>query len=483
MEDNTEPDAPVDTGGTPKPLNNTGSRLYTETPGPSKSAGAHCCPKCARPYQTRSGMRKHLKDCGTKERTACQFCGKEFTSYQAVRKHESAAHRKQYNEQEEGKVRPSDAEILTKIAEMEANKKSAYFLNDISKATGLTKDQIRHKRTKPEYKEFFRLAKEKIKPKVSISNLLLKAKVNTSSGSPSSQTQNSTLAKTPAGIKCVSDNLAAETSTFSVFATPVGVAPPTTSARTPATSLDQSNCEEFLTPPTSEIERDDSRVDDTEPVSLNNAPSQAAPAGVQTTIEAPAGTINIINIISDVPLQTGTKRQRETEEDDVVLPQVKSIKPNTPAELAQTTTGNYSFHATPHNNYLSVPATAEATSPEAYTPGGSAVTPKAGPEGIKIWLQDYIVDQMSKPPNERDAVGISLAKYSLFQPIHNFQTKITEWIGIKFKISGKGKYAKTSKPNSGSAVGGSNVGSQKSNTNSKHYGQTRTGRGLRAENY
>lgn len=80
--------------------------------------------------------------------------------FQAVRKHESAAHREQCNEQKEGKIKPSDAEVMAKTAEMEANKTSAYFLNDISKALGLTKDQIRYKREKPEYKEYHGLARE-----------------------------------------------------------------------------------------------------------------------------------------------------------------------------------------------------------------------------------------------------------------------------------------------------------------------------------
>lgn len=57
-------------------------------------------------------------NCGAKETSAYQFCDKEN------------------NEQEEKKVKPTDGGGLAKIAEMEANKKCTYFLNDISKATG-----------------------------------------------------------------------------------------------------------------------------------------------------------------------------------------------------------------------------------------------------------------------------------------------------------------------------------------------------------
>lgn len=106
-------------------------------------------------------MLKHLKECGSRDRRNCNFCSREFGSFLALRCHERAAHKDAYLEQEETKAKPSEAEVLAKIAEMEANKKSNYFLNDIASATGLTKDQIRHRRQKPEYKEYLQLAHEK----------------------------------------------------------------------------------------------------------------------------------------------------------------------------------------------------------------------------------------------------------------------------------------------------------------------------------
>lgn len=123
----------------------------------------------------------------------------------------------------------------------------------------------------------------------------------------------------------------------------------------------------------------------------------------------------------------------------------------------------------------------EITSPEVVTPGGTAAITVNGPEGIKVWLQNYMLEQMRCPSAERDIIGVSLAKCALYQPIQTFQNKLSEWIGQKFKIktSKNSNRNKTQGTNLESGV--TNVGSQE--PNNKQYGQTFTGRGRRAENF
>lgn len=149
MDETTEPPATGNTGGPPATLNNEmGPSNNSGTQEASTSSAPHCCEKCGKGYQTRSGMLKHFKECGSRDRRKCNFCSREFATFLALRCHERAAHKDAYLAQEEGKIKPSEADVLAKIAHMEANKRSNYFLSDIAKALGLTKDQIRHRRDK-----------------------------------------------------------------------------------------------------------------------------------------------------------------------------------------------------------------------------------------------------------------------------------------------------------------------------------------------
>jgi len=118
------------------------------------------CPLCSREYKSRRGLQKHVKGCGTRDRTWCEFCDRTFDHFQAVRCHEKRAHPEQFQSTSEDKLKVSEAELLEKIAEVEANKKGCYFVKDIMEATRLTKDQVRHKREKPLYQEYLRIAKE-----------------------------------------------------------------------------------------------------------------------------------------------------------------------------------------------------------------------------------------------------------------------------------------------------------------------------------
>lgn len=152
----------IGSGAGPSNLN-TGSSTHTDSQVRPTPTAPYCCPKCGRGYNTRSGRSKHLKDCGKNDRTACDFCGKQFGTFAQVRCHERVAHPAQYMAVEESKLKISDSEVFTTIAELEvrnANKNT--FLLDISKATGLSRDQVKYRRTRPVYAEYLKIAREKL---------------------------------------------------------------------------------------------------------------------------------------------------------------------------------------------------------------------------------------------------------------------------------------------------------------------------------
>lgn len=109
------------------------------------------CGNCSRPYATKSGLAKHLKSCGSRDRTKCQYCGMAFTTYTGVRLHEIRSHPNKT-------VTPTaltDAESYELMAHTEVRLKKGEFINiKINQVTGLTKDQIRHRRAKAIYKDY-----------------------------------------------------------------------------------------------------------------------------------------------------------------------------------------------------------------------------------------------------------------------------------------------------------------------------------------
>lgn len=83
----------------------------------------------------------------------CNYCGKQFGSYISVRLHERVGHPLEYNAELESRLPEPDSLVYERLAAIEARAvKGAAFINEMARATGLTKDQVRHRRTKPEYK-------------------------------------------------------------------------------------------------------------------------------------------------------------------------------------------------------------------------------------------------------------------------------------------------------------------------------------------
>lgn len=117
------------------------------------------CPRCEKTFKTKSGLAKHLKTCGERDRTRCKYCNTAFTTFTGVRLHETRAHQTEESEAlaQEGQAK-SEAALLETMARTEAPlQKGAHVLELLSGVTGLTKHQIRHRRDKPCYKELLRL--------------------------------------------------------------------------------------------------------------------------------------------------------------------------------------------------------------------------------------------------------------------------------------------------------------------------------------
>nr|CAI5847100.1 unnamed protein product [Callosobruchus analis] len=135
---------------TPRPSN-------SGNPVPSTNNTAINCPNCSRPYVTKSGLAKHLLTCGKRDRSKCQFRKQEFSTYTGFG-YMSKRHtrRKERNKK--------DSEIFTILANIEARApKKSPFMSQMVKESGLTKDQVRHRREKPIYQEYLRLARTQLR--------------------------------------------------------------------------------------------------------------------------------------------------------------------------------------------------------------------------------------------------------------------------------------------------------------------------------
>lgn len=101
---------------------------------------------------------KHQKTCGTRDRKVCQYYSKAFDSFAGLRLHERKTHSIEYKELE-SQLLGNDA-VFTKMVEIEVRcAKGRPFIKDMVEPTRLTRDQIRHRRSKPIYNEYIELAK------------------------------------------------------------------------------------------------------------------------------------------------------------------------------------------------------------------------------------------------------------------------------------------------------------------------------------
>lgn len=131
----------------------------------STAAGEFVCESCEATYRLRSSLARHRKTCGTRDRTRCQYCSAAFDTFGGVRQYERLSHPEQYREELEAQLRDPEPILFAKIAkvEVQSRKGSQTLYSEIIAATGLTQNQIRNRREKPEYKAYLELAKADVR--------------------------------------------------------------------------------------------------------------------------------------------------------------------------------------------------------------------------------------------------------------------------------------------------------------------------------
>ncbi|CAH2017512.1 unnamed protein product [Acanthoscelides obtectus] len=116
--------------------------------GPAKQT-RYNCEDCGKAFYTKNGLTRHRPACGTVERTKCQYCGSEFSSFTGVRLHEHRAHAAAVNDEKRERLERPESELMQIMARIEAATiKGQPFIDRMVSDTGLTRDQVRHRRNK-----------------------------------------------------------------------------------------------------------------------------------------------------------------------------------------------------------------------------------------------------------------------------------------------------------------------------------------------
>lgn len=121
------------------------------------------CALCSKVYNTKSGLAKHIKSCGSRHRTSCKYCGATFSTFSGVRLHEIRAHRAQESTQRTHGIQDrSELDTVMLMAETEAVlPEGAHLLKILAEKTGLTRYQVRHRREKADYKELLAIKRQR----------------------------------------------------------------------------------------------------------------------------------------------------------------------------------------------------------------------------------------------------------------------------------------------------------------------------------
>ena len=127
--------------------------------------------ECGRGYALKSSLARHLKECGKRDTTRCQWCGATFATYAGVRQHERRAHPQEYQEELQAQLSAPESELMTKIADIEAKSSNGVFFKEMMAATGLTHQQVRYRREKPEYRSYLERARAALARPIEVSPL------------------------------------------------------------------------------------------------------------------------------------------------------------------------------------------------------------------------------------------------------------------------------------------------------------------------
>lgn len=125
----------------------------------SQQSASHTCTFCAKNFSSKSNLAKHTKNCAESARRNCRYCEATFTSFTDLRAHESRTHKAEETARAGEEVVKTNQEILQELANAEAALTPGRPLySSLMAATGLTREQIRHRREKPLYKELLDIA-------------------------------------------------------------------------------------------------------------------------------------------------------------------------------------------------------------------------------------------------------------------------------------------------------------------------------------
>lgn len=117
---------------------------------------------CGRGYASKATLSRHQKECGKRDQTKCQFCGKAFPTFAGVRQHERRAHPVEYQQQLQDQLPAPESEIMEKIALIEAKSTTGVFYTRMMSETGLTRQQIRYRRERAEYQLYLEKARKQL---------------------------------------------------------------------------------------------------------------------------------------------------------------------------------------------------------------------------------------------------------------------------------------------------------------------------------
>jgi hypothetical protein len=138
--------------------NNTGSPgPPNSAPTPGVSEGFKC--GCGRSYALKASLARHKRDCGSRDTSKCQWCDATFASYAGVRQHERKAHPPEFQMEQQAQMPAPESELMTKIADVEVRASNGIFYKEMMASTGLTHQQVRSRREKPEYRHYLEKAR------------------------------------------------------------------------------------------------------------------------------------------------------------------------------------------------------------------------------------------------------------------------------------------------------------------------------------
>lgn len=318
---------------------------------------------------------------------------------------------------EEAKLQQSEAAKFMATAEAEVTFPAKKIsIPGIMSKTGLTREQVRRIREKPEYQEYLALARERQKAKTLKG--FLAPTIKNAPKAPPPATTTSTQASTsilssdesiPDIVCNISDSGSSDESNKELLTV------------TPSAGPSQISNEEVPDTRTTNKRR---RTPDSSPEVLENPATR--PRLDTTPKPQHNGNFNRVRIISNVTVQRAA-----------------ASTPRVPAALQQQLLEAHVIQ---------------------------------GPEEIKTWLQDFLLEQAALGPDNQLQDLVLLVKAALAEPIQVLKPIIEEWIGKNLNSVRYKKGVKSRSTNS-------NVQPSQAQGGSRNYAQTFTGRGLRAQNF